>query len=92
MLSVIDEKMLGKLFTPEEIAESDSKMSIIGELVEVRHEKGINQKKLKELSGVKQHDIARMERKVPAPLRYDVKVLAQIRKTLVVVLLESVGK
>lgn len=67
MLSVTDGKMLGKLFTPEEIAESDSKVSTIGELVGARHGKGINQKKLEELSGVKQHDIARMERKVPAP-------------------------
>ena len=43
-----------ELFTPEEIAESNLRVSIIGELIKARQEKGISQKKLEELSGVKQ--------------------------------------
>lgn len=51
-----------ELFIPEEIAESDLRVSIIGEMVKARREKGISQKKLGELSGVKQPVIARMEK------------------------------
>ena len=40
------------LFTPEEIAESDLRVALIGELVKARQERGITQKKLEELSGV----------------------------------------
>ena len=49
-----------ELFTPEEIAESKLKVSLIGELIKTRQEQGISQKKLEELSGVKQPVIARM--------------------------------
>ncbi len=51
-----------ELFTPEEIAESDLRVSIIGELIKARNEKGISQKKLEELSGVRQPAIARMKK------------------------------
>ena len=37
-----------ELFTSEEIAESDLRVAIIGELVKARQEKGISQKKLEE--------------------------------------------
>ena len=43
-----------ELFTPEEIAESKLRAALIGELIKARQEKGISQKKLEELSGVKQ--------------------------------------
>ena len=43
-----------QLFTPDEIAESDLRVALIGELIKARQEKGISQKKLEELSGVKQ--------------------------------------
>lgn len=79
-----------ELFTPEEIAESDLRVSIIGELVRARQEKGISQKKLEELSGVKQPVIARMEKGSTSPqLNTILKVLAPLGKTLAVVPLEK---
>ena len=55
------------LLTPDEIAESDLRVALIGELIKARKEKGISQKKLEELSGVKQPIIARMERGTTSP-------------------------
>ena len=40
-----------KLFTPEEIAESDLRVSIISEIINARNEKGISQKQLELMSG-----------------------------------------
>lgn len=78
------------LFTPEEIAESDLRVSIIGELIKARQEMGISQKKLEELSGVKQPVIARMEKGSTSPqLNTLLKVLAPLGKTLAVVPLEK---
>ena len=39
-----------ELFTPEEIAESDLRVALIGELIKARQEKGISQKKLEDIS------------------------------------------
>lgn len=79
-----------ELFTPEEIAESDLRVAIIGELIKARQEKGISQKKLEELSGVKQPIIARMERGTTSPqLSTILKVLAPLGKTLAVVPLQK---
>lgn len=71
------------LFTPEEIAEGDLRVALIGELVKARQERGITQKKLEELSGVKQPVIARMENGSTTPnLSTVLKVLAPLGKTL----------
>lgn len=79
-----------ELFTSEEIVESDLRVSIIGELVKARQEKGISQKKLEELSGVKQPIIARMEKGSTNPqLDTILKVLAPLGKTLAVVPLKQ---
>jgi ribosome-binding protein aMBF1 (putative translation factor) len=79
-----------ELFTPEEIAESDLRVALIGELIKARKEKGWSQKKLEELSGVKQPIIARMEKGVTSPqLDTILKVLAPLGKTLAVVPLEN---
>ena len=79
-----------ELFTPEEIAASDLRVAIIGELIEAREERGISQKKLEELSGVKQPIIARMERGKTSPqIDTILKVLAPLGKTLAVVPLEK---
>ena len=79
-----------ELFTPEEIAESDLRVALIGELIKARQEKGISQKKLEELSGVKQPIIARMEKGYTNPqLDTILKVLAPLGKTLAVVPLPS---
>lgn len=75
-----------ELYTPEEIAECDLKVSLIGELIKARQEQGISQKKLEELSGVKQPIIARMEQGSTSPqIGTVLKVLAPLGKTLAVV-------
>ena len=78
------------LLTSEEIAESNLRVALIGELIKARQEKGISQKKLEELSGVKQPVIARMERGATSPqLDTILKVLAPLGKTLAIVPLET---
>ena len=84
------DEVRAELFTPEEIAESDLRVAIIGELITARREKGISQKKLEELSGVKQPVIARMEKGYTSPqLDTLLKVLAPLGKTLAVVPLQN---
>lgn len=77
------EEVRQEMFTPEEIAESDLRVALIGELIRARKERGISQKKLEELSGVKQPVIARMENGSTTPnLSTVLKVLAPLGKTL----------
>ena len=84
------EEVRTELFTPEEIAESNFRVALIGELIKARHEKGLSQKKLEELSGVKQPIIARMEKGTTSPqLDTVLKVLAPLGKTLAVVPLDN---
>lgn len=81
---------LNSLLTPEEKAESDLRVSLISEFVKARQEKGLSQKKLEELSGVKQPIIARMETGATSPqLDTILKVLAPLGKTLAIVPLEK---
>ena len=83
-------EFVDNLLTPEEIAESDLRVALIGELIKARQEKGLSQKKLEELSGVKQPIIARMEKGTTNPqLDTVLKVLAPLGKTLAVVPLEN---
>lgn len=82
---------IDSLLTPEEIAESDLRVALIGELIKARQEKGLSQKQLEELSGVKQPIIARMEKGSTSPqLSTILKVLAPLGKTLAIVPLEEV--
>ena len=75
-----------ELFTPEEIAESNIRVALIGEIIKARQEQGISQKRLEELSGVKQPSIARMEKGSTIPnLSTLLKVLAPLGKSLAVV-------
>ncbi|MBQ6986009.1 MAG: helix-turn-helix transcriptional regulator [Oscillibacter sp.] len=79
-----------QLLTPEEIAASNLRVALIGELIRARQERGISQKKLEELSGVKQPVIARIEKGGVSPqLDTVLKVLAPLGKTLAVVPLET---
>ena len=72
-----------EMFTPEEIAESNLRVALIGELVKARTARGLSQKQLEELSGVKQPVIARMENGSTTPnLSTILKVLAPLGKTL----------
>lgn len=84
-----------ELFTPEEIAESDLRVALIGEIIKVRQEKEISQRTLAEMSGVKQPVIARMENGTTNPnLNTVLKVLASLGKTLYIgdIKLEKVEK
>ncbi len=79
-----------EVFTPEEIAESRLRVALISELIKARQEQGISQKKLEELSGVKQPIISRMEKGSTSPqLETFLKVLAPLGKTLAVVPIEN---
>ena len=49
------------LFTPEEIAESDLRVALMGEIIAARKEQGISQRELGKLTGIKQPVIARIE-------------------------------
>jgi len=84
-------EFMDTMLTAEEKAESDLRVSlIIGELIKARQEKGISQKKLEELSGVKQPIIARMEKGSTNPqIGTVLKVLAPLGKTLAVVPLDN---
>ena len=83
-------EFMDNLLTPEEIAESNLRVALIGELIKARQEKGLSQKKLEELSGVKQPIIARMEKGLTSPqLDTILKVLASLGKTLAVVPLDN---
>lgn len=93
MNSVIGQNALefiDSLLTPEEILESDLRVALIGELIKARQERGLSQKKLEELSGVKQPVIARMEKGQTSPqIDTILKVLAPLGKTLAIVPLNS---
>ena len=72
-------------FTPEEIAESELRVA----LIKARQEKGLSQKQLEELSGVKQPVIARLEKGQTSPyISTLLKVLVPLGKTLAIVPLE----
>ena len=71
------------LFSKEEIAESNLRVALIGEIIKAREEMGISQKKLEELSGVRQPVIARLERGNTSPqLDTILKILAPLGKNL----------
>jgi len=72
-----------ELFTPEENAASDLRVAMMIELAHARKERGMSQRELGELSGVKQPVIARMEKGITSPqLDTLLKVLAPLGKTL----------
>ena len=75
-----------EFYTPEEISESDMRADIITAMIEAREEMGISQRQLEELSGVKQPQIARMERGNADPqLGTLLRVLNAMGKTLAIV-------
>ena len=77
------DEVQNEIFTAEEIAESALRVEIIGALIKARQEQGISQKKLEELSGVKQPIIARMEKGYTSPqLETVLKVLEPLGLTL----------
>jgi ribosome-binding protein aMBF1 (putative translation factor) len=72
-----------RLLTPEERAASHLRVAMMVEIANARAEKGISQKKLEAMSGVKQPIIARMEKGHTSPqIDTVLKVLAPLGKTL----------
>lgn len=68
----------------------DKRKELVDEMVKLRHEKGITQKELEMLSGVKQPIIARMEKGTTTPqLSTVIKLLIPLGKTLAVVPIEE---
>lgn len=83
-------EFMDSLMSPDEILESDLRVQLIDELVRARNEQGISQKKLEELSGVKQPIIARMETGKTSPqVSTLIKILKPLGKTLAVVPIEN---
>lgn len=77
---------IDSFLTPEEIAESDLRVALIGELICARQERGITQKQLEEMSGVKQPVIARLEHGTTSPnISTVMKLLAPLGKKLAIV-------
>lgn len=71
------------IFVSNEVDESDLRNSLIEEITKVRQEKGLSQRQLEELSGVKQPIIARMENGTSIPnLNTILKLLVPLGKTL----------
>jgi len=79
------DELRAELFTPEEIAASNLRVAIMGELIKARQVKNISQRELESLSGVKQPIISRMESGATSPqLDTVLKVLGALGKTLYV--------
>lgn len=75
-----------EIFTDEEISASNMRVSVINEFINARKEKGISQKELEKLSGIKQPVIARLETGNVSPqIDTLLKLLASVGKTLAVV-------
>ena len=75
-----------EIFTDEEINACDMRVSVINEFITARKEKGLSQKELERISGVKQPVIARLEKGTVNP-QVDtlLKLLASVGKTLAIV-------
>lgn len=83
---VWDAELEQELFTAEEIAQNNLTAKIMCELITARKEKGLSQKELERLSGVKQPAIARMEKGISSPtLDTLAKLLAPLGKTIQIV-------
>ena len=72
-----------QLMTKEEILESDLRVALIGEVIELRKKTGYTQRELEKKSGIKQPVIARMENYSTNPdLKTLIKILSAFNKTL----------
>lgn len=80
------------LLTPEERAEIDLKVKVIGKLIEARNGQNISQRELAERSGIKQPVIARIERCKTSPqISTLLKILQPLGYTLDIVPIEQRG-
>jgi len=84
------EELRSSLLKPEERAASALRVALMLELAQARNERGLSQRKLEELSGVRQPVIARMENGTNSPqLDTVLKVLGALGKTLAIIPLEN---
>ena len=82
-----------ELLSPGERAETDVKIALLGEIINARTDSGLTQKRLEEISGVKQPVIARLEKGTTDPqLSTMIKILASMGKTLAVIPLKTAAK
>ena len=79
------ENVRKKLFTSDEIAQSNFRVGIISEFIKARRERGISQYQLEKLSGVKQSQIAKLEEGGNLNLYTLQKLLAPLGKKLAIV-------
>lgn len=81
-----------EFLSPEKRAEIDFEVSIIGKMIEAREAKGLSQRELAEMSGVKQPAIARMESLKTTPqIDTLLKLLVPLGYTLEIVPLRKEG-
>lgn len=84
------QQVRAELYTPEEIAECDLRVALIGEIIKARREQNITQKQLEKLSGVKQPVIARVEKGTSIPsVSTLIKILVPLGKKLAIVPLDA---
>ncbi len=77
------------ILSSEEMAATDIKVALLGEIIQARKDRGLSQKDLESISGVKQPVIARLEHGTTDPqLSTVLRVLAPLGKTLAIVPLE----
>ncbi|MGN0773576.1 MAG: helix-turn-helix domain-containing protein [Candidatus Ventricola sp.] len=89
---VWDAEMEQELYTTEEIAQNNLTAKVMCELIAARKEKGLTQKELERLSGVRQPAIARMEKGISSPtLDTLAKLLAPLGKTIEIVPIRNDG-
>ena len=80
------ENFVNENFSPEEIKLIEAKAKILGEIIDARKEQALTQKRIEELSGVKQPMIAKIENGNANPsLDSLLRILISMGKTLKVV-------
>lgn len=80
------ENFVNENFSPEEIKLIEAKTKILGEIIDARKEQALTQKRIEELSGVKQPMIAKIENGNANPsLDSLLRILISMGKTLKVV-------
>lgn len=80
--------------TPEEEAEIDFKVELIGKLVEARKDQGLTQEEVAKRSGLKQSFIARLEKNAKRALQVDtlLKVLLPLGYKIEIVPIKKENK
>lgn len=80
--------------TPEEEAEIDFKVELMGKLIEARKTKGLTQEETAKISGLKQSFIARLEKNAKRALQVDtlLKILLPLGYKLEIVPIKKTRK